>query len=410
MKVNYWTLPNGATCVVASMEESTLTCIDFWCKGGSLYEMEEEEGMAHFLEHMIFKGSENLKEGEFDLKIESLGGSSNAATGLDDVHYHVLVPPEKIEEGLKLILELLLFPKIEKEAFEIEKEVVLEEIAQNIDQPDEIIYMKLLKECLTPHRYSRPILGNEETVKSINTKQMKLFHKNHYVADNCTLCIAGELPKEIYSIINNSKLKDLKMISKERCISSKTTFKKGYKKETIPRLEGGRILKAWRLPPAKEQILILGAEIAATMLCEGKSSIIVKDLREEKRIIESIDIDLQILEEGGLILLDVSCPQKNLKIAEEEINNILRKLNRNLITIKDLERAKKLVTNNIYFGLELSGQIASTLGNQALWGRHQSILQSINDISYWTTTRLNELIFPLFNPENAFTLIAEPEK
>jgi len=410
MKVNHWSLPNGATCVVADIEQSTLSCIDFWCKGGSLYEMKDEEGMAHFLEHMIFKGSKNLKEGEFDLKIESLGGSSNAATGLDDVHYHVLVPPEKIEEGLKLLLELLLFPKIEQDAFEIEKEVVLEEIAQNIEQPDEIIYMKLLKECFTPHRYSKPILGDIKTVKSINPKQMKLFHKNHYVGKNCALCIAGELPTEIISIINNSKLNELKIISKETNISSKTTFTKGYKKETIPRLEGGRILKAWKLPPAKEQILILGAEIAATMLCEGKSSLIVKDLREEKRIIESIDIDLQILEEGGLILLDVSCPKENLTIAESEVNNILKELTRDLVTNRDLERAKKLVINNIYFSLELSTQIASTLGNQALWGRHQSILKSIDDISYWTTSRLNEMIFPLFNPENAFTLIAEPEE
>ena len=156
--------------------------------------------------------------------------------------------------------------------------------------------------------------------------------------------------------------------------------------------------------------MILGAEIAATILCEGKSSLIVKALREEKRIIESIDIDLQILEKGGLILLDVSCQKKNLKIVESEINKILKELNRDLVTNKDLERAKRLVINNIYFGLELSTQIASTLGNQALWGRHQSVLKSIEDISYWTTSRLNELIFPLFNPENAFTLIALPEK
>ena len=176
MKVKHWSLSNGATCVVADIEDSTLTCIDFWCKGGSLCEMKDEEGMAHFLEHMIFKGSKNLKEGEFDLKIESLGGSSNAATGLDDVHYHVLVPREKIEEGLNLILELLLFPEIEQDAFEMEKEVVLEEIAQNIEQPDEIIYMKLLKECLTPHRYSKPILGDEKTVKNINPKPVSYTH------------------------------------------------------------------------------------------------------------------------------------------------------------------------------------------------------------------------------------------
>ena len=409
MKVNKWSLQNGATCVVANMEDSTLTCIDFWCRGGSNYEMENEEGIAHFLEHMIFKGSKNLKEGEFDLKIESLGGSSNAATGLDDVHYHVLVPPENTEEALNLLLELILFPKIRKEAFEMEKEVVLEEIAQNIDQPDEIIYMKLLKECCSPHRYSRPILGEKKTVKNILPKQMKLFHQNHYVGENCTLCIAGILPKEIYSIINNSKLKRLKSITKKKNIDKKISFKKGYKKEAIPRLEGGRILKAWKLPPAKESLLILGAEIAATMLCEGRSSLIVKKLREEKRMIESIDIDLQILEEGGLIILDAFCPLENLETAEVEINKILTKSTKDLFTDKDLDRAKKLVINNIYFSIELSNQIASAIGSQAVWGRHESILQSIEEISYWTLKRLNKLIFPLFNPEDSFTLIAQPE-
>jgi len=409
MKVNQWSLSNGATCVVANMEESTLTCIDFWCKGGSNYEMKDEEGMAHFLEHMIFKGSKNLKEGEFDLKIESLGGSSNAATGLDDVHYHVLVPPEKIEEALNLLLELLLFPTIEENAFEMEKEVVLEEISQNIDQPDEIIYMKLLKECCSPHRYSRPILGNKETVRNVIPTQMKLFHKKHYVGENCTLSIAGKVPKQIPSIINNSKLKQLKSITEKSYIGKQITFNKGYKKEVIPRLEGGRILKAWKLAPAKENLLILGVEIAATMFCEGKSSVIVKKLREEKRLIESIEIDLQILEEGGLIILDVCCPLENLKVAENEINKILNDSTKGLFTNKDLDRAKKLVTNNIYFSIELSNQIASTIGNQALWGRHESIHQSIKEVSYWTSKRLNKLVFPLFNPDNSFTLIAEPE-
>ena len=409
MKVSHWKLPNGATCVVANMEDSTLTCIDFWCRGGSNYEMRNEEGMAHFLEHMIFKGSKNLKEGEFDLKIESLGGSSNAATGLDDVHYHVLVPPDKIEEALNLLLELLLFPEIEQDSFDLEKEVVLEEISQNNDQPDEIIYIKLLKECCSPHRYSRPILGDKKNIKNIRPKQMKLFHRNHYIAKNCTLCIAGVLPKEIFSIINNSKLKELQSITKKTLKKEKITFNKGYKREIIPRLEGGRILKAWELPPAKENQLILGAEIAATILCEGRSSLIVKKLREEKRIIESIEIDLQILEEGGLIILDVCCPLENLMIAEIEINKILNDSIEYLCTNKDLDRARKLVTNNIYFGTELSNQIASILGNQALWGRHESILQTIKEISYWTSKRLNRLIFPLFNPENSFTLIAEPE-
>ena len=74
----------------------------------------------------------------------------------------------------------------------------------------------MVKGCCSPHRYSRPILGDKKTVKRITPKQMKLFHKNNYVGKNCTLCIAGELPDEIFSIINNSKLNELKAIYEEK--------------------------------------------------------------------------------------------------------------------------------------------------------------------------------------------------
>ena len=77
-------------CITVDISEAALTCIDIWFKGGSSYEEKGEEGFAHFLEHMIFKGTSKLKEGEFDLKIEELGGSSNAATGYDDVHFYIL--------------------------------------------------------------------------------------------------------------------------------------------------------------------------------------------------------------------------------------------------------------------------------------------------------------------------------
>ena len=410
MKVKNWKLSNGATCVVVEMEDSTLTCIDFWCKAGSIYEMSNEEGMAHFLEHMIFKGSKNLREGEFDLKVESLGGSSNAATGLDDVHFHILIPPENLEEALNLLLDLLLFPKIDKDAFNIEKQVVLEEIAQSVDQPDEIIYMKLLEDCCSPHRYSRPILGNKKSVTNILPEQMKRFHENHYVGKNCTLCIAGEVPKEIFSIINNSKLKELETVFQGPKQYDYSSFNKGNKKELIPRLEGGRILKAWELPPAKEQLIILGTEIVATLFCEGRSSLMVKRLREELRIIESVEIDLQVLEKGGIILLDICCPVENLKVVEYEINNIINHSTNSLFNNEDIERAKNLVKNNIYFGHELSSQIASTSGNQALWGRHKTISECIKDISYWTSKNLNQRILPLFKPEDSYTLIAEPKK
>ncbi len=409
MKVNHWSLSNGATCVVTEMENSSLTCIDFWCRAGSFYEREEEEGMAHFLEHMIFKGSENLIEGEFDHKIESLGGSSNAATGLDDVHYHILIPPNNIKEAISLLLELISSPQINKDAFEIEKEVVLEEIAQSNDQPEEVIFTTLLENCWPSHRYGRPILGNKKKLKKIIPTQMKSFHKRQYLGKNCTLSIAGELPVEIKSIINNSLLNSPRKDQQGKDPNQKPIFKKGYIKKTIPRLEGGRILKAWELVPAKEQLIVLGADIATTILSEGRTSHMVRKLREELQIVESIEMDLHILEKGGLVLLEVCCPSENISKVENEINNILLKSITHIMSDLDLERAKQLVKNNIYYGTELSTQIASSLGAQALWGRHQPLLEPIQNMPYWTADRLHKDIFPLLHPEDCFTLVAEPK-
>ncbi|HCO76116.1 MAG TPA: insulinase family protein, partial [Synechococcus sp. UBA8071] len=111
--LDHWTLPNGVRCVTADMPDAPLTCLDLWCRAGSASEQPGEEGMAHFLEHMVFKGSERLAAGAFDEAIEALGGSSNAATGFDDVHFHVLTPPDRAREALDLLLELVLQPSLE---------------------------------------------------------------------------------------------------------------------------------------------------------------------------------------------------------------------------------------------------------------------------------------------------------
>ena len=86
-------LRNGVPLVQLDLPEAPVVCLDFWCRAGSASETAAESGMAHFLEHMVFKGSSQLPAGEFDRRVEALGGSSNAATGFDDVHFHVLIPP-----------------------------------------------------------------------------------------------------------------------------------------------------------------------------------------------------------------------------------------------------------------------------------------------------------------------------
>jgi len=128
-------LGNGVNLVQIDLPQAPVVCLDLWCRAGSACERSDESGLAHFLEHMVFKGSQSLEAGEFDLKVEALGGNSNAATGFDDVHYHVLMPPEAAPQALELLLDLVLQPRLDGDDFAMERQVVLEELAQSEDQP-----------------------------------------------------------------------------------------------------------------------------------------------------------------------------------------------------------------------------------------------------------------------------------
>ena len=410
-KLEYWELKNKFICVIGAMPQVPLTCFDFWCKAGSAFEEPGEEGLAHFLEHMVFKGSANLKAGEFDQKIEALGGSSNAATGYDDVHFHVLVPKESALIALDLLLSLVLEPTIHNEDFALEKEVVLEEIAQYNDQPDEVVFQTLLKNCWSNHAYGRPILGIEESLIEMSTDKMKSFHKRRYKPENYCLAITGPIPINLRDYLN--KRLDRETINISNIVSEEEyikhlNFKVGRNVIKIPRLESDRIIMAWPIPPAKEQLLMMGVEIATSFLAEGRNSKLVQKLREEMQLVESIDIGITLLEKGSLIVLEAICKEGNVNSVEDEINKLLLNNINTEPLKKDIKKASQQVKNSIIFSLETSYQLAGLAGVKGLWNRREPLQDQFEYINYWTASKIQKEILILMNPKLSNTLIAKP--
>ncbi len=394
------------------MPDAPLTCIDIWLKAGSSYEQGGEEGIAHFLEHMIFKGSSKINEGEFDKRIEALGGSSNAATGLDDVHYYVLLPPKAVSKGIELLTNLVLSPSLEEIPFELEREVVLEEISQHQDQPEEIIFQSLLKNCWPNHSYGRSILGIKEVLIASNRFDMRAFHNRLYQPENIALGIAGFIPNDIEKILEQneiSKIKSVELTSSNKSEERVLHFKSGRKEIEVPRLESARITMAWPLAKASNQEELMGADLATSILAEGRRSKLVHHLRETLQIVESIDMDITSLEQGGLFLLEASCLVQNVQKVENEIKNILVDSFERETTDFQITRAKELVKNSICFGLELPSQIAAISTSQILWDRHQCLLEPIKYIDFWNKSNLRTEIFSKIQPNDSFTLIALPK-
>ena len=401
-------LANGATVVSLSLPDSPLVCLDFWCRAGSVFESAAESGMAHFLEHMVFKGSERLGPGEFDLRIEAMGGNSNAATGFDDVHYHVLIPPEAAADALDLLLDLVLHPRLDAAAFDMERQVVLEELAQSEDQPDEIALQQLLRLGCPKHAYGEPILGQRELLLEQTPDAMAAFHRRLYGANRCVLAMGGALELEtLAERIDASGLAQLPLLE-EPCRRPALLVQPGEHRIEVPRLESARLLMLWGLPPASHLHDVMGADLLTTVLAEGRRSRLVERLREQLRIVESIDLDLHVMEFGSFALLEAICETDELASVRKAIDAVWYELLQEGMAEAEWQRAQRLVANGYRFGLEAAGGVAGLIGNNRLWGRHHRLELPLEEIGCWSASELLQQAVPLLDPSRACVLEAVP--
>ena len=402
-------LPNGCSTVSLELSESPLVCIDFWARAGSLFEAEHESGIAHFLEHMVFKGSRNLGAGEFDRRIEALGGSSNAATGFDDVHYHVLIEPAAAAEAVALLLDLVLEPRLEPRDFEMERQVVLEELAQSEDQPEEVALQHLLGDGCGDHPYGKPILGLRERLLAHTPETMAAFQQRLYRADRCLLALSGSLATggAISAAIASSPLATLKSAERSSALPP-LLVQPGQRRIALPRLESARLLMLWGLPPASDLHGVMGADLLTSLLAEGRRSRLVHRLREELRLVESIDLDLHVMECGSLALLEAIGAADDLPVIRREIDAVLLGLGDGRLEPEEWLRTNRLVANGYRFGLESAGGVAGVLAGNALWNHGRNLEDPLAALEQWDASALLRESVPLLAPDRAMVLEAVP--
>ena len=415
--VNYYTHSSKTKCVFVDNKELPLISIDIWCKAGSSFEDVDKNGTAHFLEHMIFKGSNKIMPGEFDHKIESLGGLSNASTGYDDVHYHVLIPPNNFRESLGLLTNIVVSPNFNPHEFKKEKGVVIDEIKQQNDQPEERLFNYFLKRVWLSPNYANSILGTEHSIKNLEINDLVKFHSKHYTTEKICIAIAGNLSEEIYKIFEKSDLSGINknQIHKDPNLTNPKNkpslhIRKGRELIKFDNLEFSRIFMAWFIPNLNDQKTIIGLEILASILSVGRNSRLVKVLKEDNNLVESVYVDVNAGELGGLFILEASCESKDIYLVEEQINKILDEIsNCKDLTLDEIKKAINIVKSNYVFNLETSTQLSSFFGNELLWGRQSSINNLEIHLNYWNNLD-NLAKITKYIRGDKFTLIASPSK
>ena len=410
--VNYYTHSSKTRCVFVDNKELPLISIDIWCKAGSSFEDVDKNGTAHFLEHMIFKGSNKIMPGEFDHKIESLGGLSNASTGYDDVHYHVLVPPNNFKESLALLTNIVVAPDFNPDEFIKEKGVVIDEIKQQNDQPEERLFNYFLKRVWLSPNYANSILGTEHSIKNLEINDLVKFHSKHYTTEKICIAIAGNLSEEIYKIFAKSDLSGIKESPNLINLKNKPSLKIRNGRESVKfdNLEFSRIFMAWFIPNLNDQKNIIGLEILASILSVGRNSRLVKILKEDSNLVESVYVDVNAGELGGLFIMEASCESKDIDLVEKQINKTIDEIsNCEALALDEIKKAINIVKSNYIFNLETSTQLSSFFGNELLWGRKSSINNLESHLKYWNDLDNFKEITEYIRGEK-FTLVASPGK
>lgn len=358
-----------------------VAAVDVWVKAGAIVEPDEWSGMAHFLEHMIFKGTDRLPPGSFDKVIENRGGVTNAATSYDYAHFFMTTASQYLGDTLPYLGELLLNAAIPDDELDRERDVVLEEIRQSHDDPDCIAFQALAESVYQRHPYGRPILGTEDSLMPRSPDEMRRFHRAHYQPHNMTVVIVGDVDHD--DAVKWVERSFPTFPSPIICPRSEPEAEPpivGIRRQELrlPRLEQARLMMAWLAPGMDDDPLqnAYGLDLISVLLAESQSARLVQELREDRQLVQAVGSSFSMQRESSLFTITAWLEPENIERVEALICDRLSALTTTLVSEVELARSKRLLCNDYAFSTETPGQLAG------LYGYYHTIAQAKLSVTY----------------------------
>jgi zinc protease len=363
-------LANGLTIIAEQIPVNAIN-LNLWLNVGSAVETDAINGMAHFLEHMIFKGTQRLRSGEFEAQIEARGAATNAATSQDYTHYYITTAPQDFADLAPLQLDVLLNPAIPDASFERERHVVLEEIRRSEDNPRRRSYQHMADLGFQTLPYNRPVLGPDRVVEQLQPQQMRDFHRGWYHPDRIVAVAVGNLPvEELIATVERSCRSAMGDRQPERdprhqrqALGTELAFTEIVRSVQIdPTLQQSRLMLLWRVPGLMNPRETDALDVLANILSHGRTSRLVQDLRERRQLVNGIGASNMTYQHQGLFCLSANLVAENLAIVEQAMVEHIDRLHNELIPMADLEKVATQVANHFVFNNETPSARANLYG------------------------------------------------
>lgn len=361
-------LRNKIKVLLQESHRSPVVSIQVWVRTGSADELPGQEGLTHFIEHLLFKGTEKFETAEIAKKIEGSGGELNAYTSFDQTVYYITISSKYAPLAVEALGEMLGAPKFDKAEIDNERGVVLEEIKRSNDSPSRVSGNLLFSTIYQNHPYGRPVIGFPKVVETASRDQvLELFH-SRYSPENVYVVAVGDFDSsDMHKLIEKNfvrvqgKKKNVKRPLEPVQKEPRVSVKEGAVSEVY-------INFGWRIPPKLANHLE-ELDLLSILLGGGDSSRLVQRLRLEKPLSTSIGAYMFHSDDPGFFSISATLNAENVETLLEEIGNVITEIKTESPTINEINNAIVNIESSEIYGFQSVENIANRIGRyQHLFG------------------------------------------
>ena len=400
-------LSNGLLVLTESMEHVRSVSMGVWINSGSRDEAAGVNGISHFVEHMVFKGTESRTAQQLAREVDQIGGNLDAFTGKEQVCFNIKVLDENLVPALDLLSDLVLHPTFAEEDIAREQGVILEEIKMDEDNPDYLVHELFTQRFWKGDALGRPILGTAKTVASFDQKTVREEYGKRFTPANMVFSAAGQIQHDTFVAQVEAQFSGLAATGAmaPRAVATPVphphiTLKNKKSLEQVQVCLG--------VPaPSVQDSRRYGIYLLNTMLGGGMSSRLFQTIREDEGMAYSIYSEMNPFRDVGSLSVyagtSVDKVEKLLRLTLKEF----RRLKDEAVTAGELKRAKDQLKSNIVLGLESSGSRMSNLARQQMYyGRFFGVDEITREIEAVTPEMVQEIARELFDGERiALTML-----
>ncbi len=410
LSVNKRVLDNGLTVLVKPDYSNPLVSIEVVIKTGSLYEgLWQGSGIAHLVEHMIFKGSRDLPREKLESEVRRLGGMINGYTSYELTGYTLVLPSQYLDEGLKLLKTVIIDPAFDSTELEKEKQVILNEIRLNRDDPGRYLSRLFWRNAYINEPYNLPIIGVESSFLTLAEDDLKKFHQKWYVANNIIVAVAGDVDSAeavqkidtVFGAVPAAFYPSRQLPAPETVPASKSHVE-DFDLNSTRMMFGfpGVSLTDSDAP---------GLDILAVILAHGQTSRLYKSLVKENRLLETVDAFNYTPQFPGLFVISCRLEPQNIDKALEAFFLQIEQLKRGKISRAELEKARKVYAGDYILNRQsLESQTRRMVTDEVFAGTPEFSQQYLERLNTVSISDIRRCAKRYFNPDRLVKVVLNP--